>query len=452
MHKDFHLYGTFLAAILAGYSVGESERIAFAAQKVDEFDQNRSKTSYTITEMYRTTIEAVRDIYLDRENRSYDRLVDMSHTWMLHHFMPAKVVGPGSSITTISEDLACGYGTPMAQINQDLIDSENVTPERLGLTMHVLADCFAHEGFCGMTCYNPRIAEEICIRYKDEEASLRIKEHVPVFWSWMLSGAFYFGHGSAGHLPDLSWARYSFSWKYGTKRTLQYRDNPEQFDKAFRNMVQVLRACCRGRETVKYGFDEQTVQNWLIEMAELEARKRCNTIWWNRAVDKAMVEWLKKSGKLDAPWIGSPELDIQIVRRYSEDVSELTTKVEPEYNSIPGRALLSADTKFKELSQEESSDQVFRAFYDKYAGICGWRTAEELEEEYQDCLNKSAWNKEFEDAVRDHQRAAYQALGWKDKQWLTTQIEKEFFDCPSAHAGWLVRLFDRPKSSLAKSE
>jgi len=192
MYKDFHYYGTYVAARYAGYAPNEAQTIAHSAQYVDDSIHSRLinkgeqgidfqpiPTCHTTGELCWTTIG------------SGPSISELHQVWVPFHFLPGNyrsqaLPDPNSSMrirnytgpqhdsgifTSWNYDdrakwefkLQCLPDSPIstAMINE-IIDKYKGQPHELhliGLRMHVLADTAAHS--C-ILCRNSGLACKRC--------------------------------------------------------------------------------------------------------------------------------------------------------------------------------------------------------------------------------------------------------------------------------------------------
>ncbi|MCL4102513.1 DUF6765 family protein [Fibrobacter sp. HC4] len=211
MQKDCHYYGTYYMATQAGFNHEEAEKIAWAAQSVDEMDhdvvrklrdnaveleknKDKSKKNETLkkeyTELYYNVVTVHDFIFylFQKEWTRQDSLLQMSKqiesVWSVFHFLPANITDNELKLKDRSPELKTvkieGYDTDFAekkykkdlklvckpssklanQIFQFVLDfvKSNSTPESgfsdevlfsIGIFMHVIADTWSHQDFCG---------------------------------------------------------------------------------------------------------------------------------------------------------------------------------------------------------------------------------------------------------------------------------------------------------------
>lgn len=278
MHKDFHLYGTYMAAEKAGYNSVEAKKIACAAQMVDEFGKDLIKENITVTPMIREVIEA---ILLNSKEQ------EIINIWIPFHFIPKNI--PSSIQGSTFKKYRCGYGqnvikTIINKIIQGVIDDDrqNVLPlETIGILMHVLADSFAHQEFSAYPCKNYDSVYNVKCFILSEILELDNIEHVPSHLPYQA----YFGHGCVGHLPDLSWVQYEYTWASGET---QSRNNPEIFADAYTKMVKNLyrfkgtKIAKNERETIK-----TDIQDYINQQSFEIQKDNYNALMKKKVIDAA---------------------------------------------------------------------------------------------------------------------------------------------------------------------
>lgn len=245
MNKDFHYYGTYYAARFAGYSRADAEEIAWAAQMVDDFTEsefghhfpNRDAifTSQTLGEM------ASICSYEDVTDEIFQHL---RRVWAVFHFLPGNYSNSSLQMNDGFDfgkynfsyerelrDFKC-ICTPNSELVKFLVESVRVNCTsniRVGILMHVIADTWAHQGFCGSPNRNINNIENLSGQSRNLIHSYDIgKDYMNL----------YLGHARLDHLPDYGFAQYTYkpSW---SKDSIAV-DNVQRFFDAFCQMVEAL--------------------------------------------------------------------------------------------------------------------------------------------------------------------------------------------------------------------
>ncbi len=236
MEGDFHHGTTYVLSRMAGFKPEEAYVIAYSAEYVDQAGSNLTESveyhaiffdDYGIFE------------YIDSCHGTFDveniKEVEQHNVWVPFHFIP----GNKSENNKLVERLICQEGTEDNQIVQEMIKEtlrrpfEDAGLHRLGITMHVLADTFAHRGFAGiMGCLtgimeNVNDTSNIKIISPENfaEPSSLVYDYPPL------------GHARAGHLPDYPFLDFEYV-NYNNEKIR--RNNPEDFLTAAKTMLNVL--------------------------------------------------------------------------------------------------------------------------------------------------------------------------------------------------------------------
>lgn len=166
MNKDFHYYGTYYAARLAGYSREDAEEIAWAAQMVDDFTESnfgrmfhRENITYTCEALSETAYHELGRL----SNVNNSELQKIRRIWVPFHFLPGnmkhELVNGYGFVTdlknfSIDRDLpdfkcVCAPNSELVGKMIQRITGNNTSLLRIGIAMHVLADTWAHQLFVG---------------------------------------------------------------------------------------------------------------------------------------------------------------------------------------------------------------------------------------------------------------------------------------------------------------
>lgn len=263
MHKDFHLYGTYLAARIAGFKHLDASKIASAAQAVDDFSYESEYKSVQSDKPKKMFLDAMgyrKDDpdYYKKDNSCPERYLVRS-LWTCFHFLPGQIdapdmelgseklraeskyiTRPGGKLYDYLKTMLLSYRGNIPIVSEERDD----VLARIGVALHVLADTYAHEGFCGMDS-QLNIARNIKVTDINEDLGVIIAStrHVPVILAKGLDFAS-IGHGTAGHIPDISWITYDIEYKNQSERNTIRKENPEIFANAFVEITCILRHIC----------------------------------------------------------------------------------------------------------------------------------------------------------------------------------------------------------------
>lgn len=277
MQKDFHFGVTYTVARLAGFEERDAHRIAYSAQFVDD-----AVHEGILTFKNRASYAFIASAHKMLDYRNFKELAN-KYVWIPFHFLPGNRIieeYEGKS-SNFEQRLVC---RPNSEVAQAMVDNciknndKSFALHLLGVTMHVYADTWAHQGFCGVTSHLNTVGDIYDFEgVRDDQ----MHEHIKEFYStgsylpWWLSflktlkvhklidiikskfvnGINPIGHGSVLSYPDLPFKK----WQYKNwNGDLISRDNPDDFYQAVIHMFQVMKRF-RGEEdnseAIKSDFD-----------------------------------------------------------------------------------------------------------------------------------------------------------------------------------------------------
>jgi len=223
MQIDFHHGTTYVLARWAGFSQEQAEVIAYASQYVDDAVQS-GIVDFTNGAKFerRASAHKVNDQYNFNDNAN-------RQAWVLFHFLPGNQglpVEEGKDLSFIKTLVCCPDSYVAREMLAECImeKKRSYSLLRLGITLHVYADTWAHQGFAGVRD-DINVAQLQADTEEDslESRGLRI---------WPL------GHGMVLSYPDQSWR----SWQYQDEddNTIQH-NNTERFLAAADAMMRFMR-------------------------------------------------------------------------------------------------------------------------------------------------------------------------------------------------------------------
>lgn len=287
MNIDFHYYGTFLAARIAGFEEEEAMVIAHAAQYVDESNASMvdSELNNLLGMQPQPTVMDNSEYAKYYENPfskwSSDQLTEIHRAWMPFHFLPGNLENeiPYQGVTSYDgwfsnwklDDeqlnhfkLICNSNsnTVLSMINNTSYSESAPNLHMIGLRMHVLADTWSHKYYIGTPAWyindaGNTVQELYEGKWFDLNFSISsaylpvigqdkpdIREYCASPPEATYDGITYLGHGRMGHLPDYPYLHYKYSpqWKsnnQGNDKEIE-KDNATEFMSAFTQMVYAL--------------------------------------------------------------------------------------------------------------------------------------------------------------------------------------------------------------------
>ncbi|OOG66393.1 hypothetical protein B0E46_02700 [Rhodanobacter sp. B04] len=217
MNIDFHYGVIYLLGRLAGLEKPDAETVAHACQYVDDSTVS-GVLEFEGGESYERFASAHKMFdYMNIDNTSDKRI------WAPFHFLPA---GEGS---TLEDKSVCKPDSTIArEMVTHAIDSrgaENAL-HRLGITLHVYIDTWAHQNFSG-TISDHNVVRSLSSDDVTHETWLgKLKQSlddvVHTAQTGFLDHVVKLGHGAALYFPDQPWAK----WEYENGHGLKFkRDN-----------------------------------------------------------------------------------------------------------------------------------------------------------------------------------------------------------------------------------
>lgn len=307
MQIDGHHTATYVAARLAGFLHDEAEIISYAAQYVDDATNGGAVHFADSAYLYSRIASAHKMI-------DYTNFVDVENhlAWLPFHFLP------GNGLLSVGQEplggelekLICQPDSPIARDVLKKALTDRGTPReyvRLGITLHVYADTFAHQGFIGatspvnratnVTCGDPAIDAQIRDLTK-KELWTKVKNDVNAFatFAWQTLLIIFkerrspiqfwldflqkepLGHAAVDTYPDQPYLVWEFLDHQGN--TIK-RDNPTLYIHALNMMVRAMRAWRAGDATMNLdaypgmnSTDEKAVAKLILDCRDPDSEVR----------------------------------------------------------------------------------------------------------------------------------------------------------------------------------
>jgi hypothetical protein len=226
MQIDFHHTVTYVLARLAGFEHQEAVIIAHSAQYVDDAT-NRGTIAFNNGNQYDhiASSHSVTDVLHNLSN------VEDYKVWVPFHFLPGnngRPAGQGKDVC-INQRMLC---QPDSFVAADLCHAALAAKgnqnalHRLGITIHVYADTWAHQRFCGFMDH---------LNTSHDESQEGFLERVEAFAAEIAS----LGHGDVSVHPDQPFR----TWKYRDSNNEEVsRSNSDIFIEACGQIFQLLLA------------------------------------------------------------------------------------------------------------------------------------------------------------------------------------------------------------------
>lgn len=287
MKLDMHYYGTYWAARMAGFGHEEAEKIAWAAQSVDELNFETAREHHLDEDVnFLVTTETVSENMDDAiwsgdfENEKEEFLQMLRGIWMPFHFLPGNFKGAlneeevydiNYEVCTSDRDihdfrLMCrtnsGTVYRMLEHTAEMYrenEGQDVGLYAIGVAMHVLADTWSHQDFVGGPASKMNCVRGVHISERDreiyesdeyEELGNEIEARIPKILNGIAKVKDYsvagLGHGPAGYKPDIAWLSYVYApgWANSPERYHEYMktaDNRYRFKSALVQMIESMK-------------------------------------------------------------------------------------------------------------------------------------------------------------------------------------------------------------------
>lgn len=240
MQIDFHHATTYVVARYAGFNHHESEIIAYCSQYVDDAT-NEGTIRFDTGAMYTRISSAHKKL----DHKHFDKLANR-YIWIPFHFLPGNGGHPAGEDPTggLVEKLIC---RPDSHIARDMVaacianQDKPYSLHRLGITMHVYADTWAHQGFAGITNDVNDIRELDEIGQESGAFLDKLKdafqERFDRAASRFVGNTMPMGHIAAFDYPDLPYLRWTYKQRDGHAVE---RNNTKEFTTAAENMCVVM--------------------------------------------------------------------------------------------------------------------------------------------------------------------------------------------------------------------
>ncbi len=234
MNIDFHYGVVYVVARLGGLDPRQAQTVAHACQYIDDSTVPgllKFKGGETFDRL------ASAHAMLDYANMDNDQ---NRVTWVPFHFLP------GAEGDTLDERAVC---KPNSKVAKEMVRHALKYPaadnalHRLGVTLHVYVDTWAHQGFSGIESDNNRITKLIGDDHNEKTWKDKFSAFVGVAVGKvevealdLFSGL---GHGAALHFPDMPWANWEYTDGNGKKHV---RHNLPEFLEAADMACRVVQA------------------------------------------------------------------------------------------------------------------------------------------------------------------------------------------------------------------
>jgi len=311
MQIDFHHAVTYVACRDAGFSHAEADTVAHCAAYVDDATDGKLVRFKNNKSLYKRIATAHKML-------DYRNIFELAnhYSWLPFHFLPGNGGNPAdeSNGLTFTQKIVC---RPDSHIARDMIAScirekgRAYALHRLGITLHVYADTWAHQGFTGQVGRENKVddlridaipkgnksiisahlkhhrmhnsilkASDYCSRFK--WILRKIKNIIPGLAS-EITDEFPLGHGAVLSFPDLPYLHWSYKPEGSAKSDQKRieRKNWEVFVTAADHLCKVAKAYQAGSSDIdgQTGLSDDTktkIETLFQEFVDMDGGKRHN--------------------------------------------------------------------------------------------------------------------------------------------------------------------------------
>ncbi len=324
MQIDFHHAATYVIARYANFGHREAALVAYCAQYVDDAT-NAGTISFSNGALY-TRIASAHGML---DYRNFDKLAN-HHCWIPFHFLPGnggKPMGENPGGTFIQK-IICRPNSHIAQdmVRTCILDQDQLYGlHRLGVTMHVYADTWAHQGFAGV---NHKVNDIRALDDQDnpDEGFLdRLKDYFGDRFdraaSEFVGDALPLGHGAALSYPDMPYLEWSYRDADGNKVK---RDNPTAFLEAAEQMcIAMQRYRVRNPDANVPGLPEEgrkKIDSLLRDITETKGEERHKQ--WLQHIHEGFFGFPAVKLEYRAKSVGSWKYEATGTRRHKDKSSD----------------------------------------------------------------------------------------------------------------------------------
>ena len=238
MQIDFHHATTYVAARVAGFDHAAADIVAHAAQYVDDATST-GLIDFDQGPLYSRISTAHKMVDLRNKKEVRNHMV-----WIPFHFLPGNegLDEKENMDGDFFDKLVCQPDSPVARqmVRQAILERDRPYGlHRLGVTMHVYADTWAHQGFAGVK-HRVNEVEDAEETSASGVFSCGLKRFIHDILDNTIPPL---GHGRATIFPDMPF----LSWTYinGDKRPLD-RNNTDDFCQAADRMCRAMQCYIAG--------------------------------------------------------------------------------------------------------------------------------------------------------------------------------------------------------------
>jgi len=280
MQIDFHHGVTYVVSRLAGFEHDQAKTIAHSAQYVDDAT-NGGLIKFDNGALFSRISSAHKKL----DYRNFRRLANYQ-VWIPFHFLPGNDGLPAGEDPEgkFIQKLICRPNSYVAQAMVTEAIRNHHKPYslyRLGITMHVYADTWAHQGFAGV---NHRVNEAKDLIDETGQADSELQQKLNKYFQKnflerlagsLIGDAFPLGHGAVLSNPDKPFLKWGY--KNGLGKQVE-RNNPRDFLEAAENMCIWLQRYRLGDPTAEVSglpdSDRELIAQMIANIRDNNGEKR----------------------------------------------------------------------------------------------------------------------------------------------------------------------------------
>ncbi|QSJ15531.1 hypothetical protein JYQ62_27390 [Nostoc sp. UHCC 0702] len=352
MQIDFHHGVTYVAARLAGFEHQPASTIAYSAQYVDDAI-NDGLIRFDNGALFSRISSAHKML----DYRNFQELAN-HRVWIPFHFLP------GNDGLKAGEDpdgkfinkLICRPNSDVAQqMVRECIQQRHTAYalHRLGITMHVYVDTWAHQGFAGV---NHRVNEAKKLLDKNGNPDYNLIDKLQ---NYFVSEALPLGHGAVLSHPDKPF----LSWGYINGRDEEIlRNNPKDFLEAADQMCKAMQRYLAGNpDAIVPGLPEP--DKTLIDTMLRNITDNSGTVRHQQWLD-AIAQGKFSFGQANVTYIPKGKDSWKHLALDTEDIIERENEIFPYHPSF-----LTSDWKLFHDALQSHHFYIVHDLLPKY-GIC----------------------------------------------------------------------------------
>lgn len=296
-----HYYAVLYLCLAAGLEPGDAVKVAYSSQYVDDSVYS-AKVAVIFSDGSKKVFDPIRSAH--NGLKSFGAGVQ-EKVYFPFHFLPGM---QGESYEEMAITQPGSKNILFDDVIKEALKTKNLY--RIGISLHVLADTFSHEGFSGLWSQFNHADD---VRFMPSKNSWWKAIGSKLRWRFgrnLFHLAPAIGHGKAGHLPDIPY----LGWSYQTfEEKLRLVSNNLKFCNCLWLLYKKVISKIPGaaKKNARVSDDQLRKVLWEGVMQNKTRGRRCN--YWRSEIEKLIgagapdsevtqkysdTKWLKKIGKM----------------------------------------------------------------------------------------------------------------------------------------------------------